>query len=137
MDEQKLKSIPMFASLGKDQLRRLAQATDEIDVPEGKELLHQGDFAYEFMIIQDGTAEVTRDGAHVADLGPGDFLGEIAALERGKRTTTVVARTPMCLAVMTAYDMRRLAASIPPFGTTLRAAASERHPLATAARRRA
>jgi CRP-like cAMP-binding protein len=132
MDEQKLKSIPMFASLGRDDLRRLAQATDEIDVPEGKELLHQGDYAYEFMIIQDGTAEVTQDGKHIADLGPGDFLGEIAALERGKRTATVVASSPMCLAVMTAYDMRRLASSIPPFGETLRAVASERHPLATA-----
>jgi CRP-like cAMP-binding protein len=83
------------------------------------------------MIIQDGSAEVTRDGEHVADLAPGDFLGEIAALERGKRTATVVASSPMCLAVMTAYDMRRLAASIPKFGETLRTAASERHPLAT------
>ena len=129
MDERKLKSIPMFAPLGKSELRRVAEATDEIDVREGKELLHEGAFAYEFVVIQDGEAEVTRGGEHVADLGPGDFLGEVAALERGTRNATVVARTPMCLAVMTARDMRELASSIPQLDQTLRAAAQERHPL--------
>lgn len=133
MDEQKLKAIPMFSSLDKSDLRRLAQATDEIDVSEGKELLHEGEFAYEFMVIQDGRAEVTRNGEHVADLGPGDVLGEIAALERGKRNATVVASSPMCLAVMTAHEMRQLASSIPPFGDHLRRVASERHPVAQCA----
>ena len=132
MDERKLKSIPMFASLGKNELRRVARATDEIDAPEGKELLHQGEFAYEFVVIQDGQAEVLRDGEHVADLGPGDFLGEVAALERGTRNATVVARSPMCLAVMTARDLREIASSIPQVGETLRAAAEDRHPLAQA-----
>jgi CRP-like cAMP-binding protein len=129
MDEGKLKSIPMFASLGKSDLRRVSLVADEVDVPEGKELLHQGGFAYEFLVIQDGTAEVLRDGEHVADLGAGDFLGEVAALERGTRNATVIARSPMCLAVMTARDMRDLANAIPQIGDTLKAAASERHPL--------
>ena len=132
MDERKLKNIPMFASLGKNELRRVAQATDEIDVPEGKELLHHGELAYEFVVIEDGQAEVLRDGEHVADLGPGDFLGEVAALERGTRNATVVARSPMCLAVMTARDLREIASSIPQVGDTLRSAAHNRHPLAQA-----
>jgi CRP-like cAMP-binding protein len=133
MDEQKLKSIPLFSSVDKSDLGRLAQATDEVDVPEGKELLHQGEFAYEFMVIEDGRAEVLRDGEHVADLGPGDVLGEIATLERGKRNATVVARSPMALAVMTAHEMRQFANSIPQFGDTLRRTASERHPVAQCA----
>ncbi len=126
MDENKLKSVPLFASLRKDELRRVAQVADEIDADAGKELLQQGRFAYEFMVIQEGHAEVTRDGEHVADLGPGDFLGEIAALERGKRNATVVASSPVCLIVMTARDLRRLAESIPALGETIRAAASQR-----------
>ena len=130
MDDQKLKSVPLFASLGRDDLSRVAQVADEIDVREGKELLHEGEFAYEFMVVQDGQAEVTRDGEHVADLGPGDFLGEIAALEDGKRNASVVARSPMCLIVMTARDMRQLASSIPAFGEKLRTTAEQRHPLA-------
>ncbi len=104
--------------------------TDDIDVPEGKQLLQQGEFAYEFMVIQDGRAEVTRDGEHVADLGPGDFLGEIAALERGKRNATVTATSPMCLAVMTAHDLRAVASSMPQLEQTLKSTAEERHPLA-------
>ena len=130
MDEQKLRTIPLFADLGKDDIRRLAMATDEIDVNEGKELLHEGEFAYEFMVIQDGEAEVTRGGEHVADLGPGDFLGEIAALERGKRNATVTAKSSMCLAVMTARDLRSIASSIPSLEQTLKTTAEERHPLA-------
>jgi CRP/FNR family transcriptional regulator, cyclic AMP receptor protein len=120
----------LFGALPKRVLRRVAQVADEVDVAEGKELLQQGEFAYEFIVIESGQAEVARDGEHVADLGPGDFLGEIAALEHGQRNASVVARSPMCLIVMTARDLRQLAASIPEFGETLRATAEERHPLA-------
>ena len=130
MDEQKLKSVPLFASLGRDALRQVAHVSDEIDVGEGKELLHEGRFAYEFMVIEDGRAEVMRSGEHVADLGPGDFLGEIAALEDGRRNASVFARSKMSLVVMTARDLRRLADSIPELGQTLRETASRRHPLA-------
>ena len=130
MDEQHLKTIPMFASLELGELRKVARLADEVDVDAGKPLLRQGEFAYEFMAIEDGRAEVLRDGEHVADLGPGDILGEIAALERGKRNASVVARSHMRLAVMTAYDMRRLASSIPALDESLRATADARHPLA-------
>lgn len=130
MDEQRLKSIALFSSLGRDELRQVAQVSDEIDVKEGKELLHEGRFAYEFMIIGDGQAEVVRGGEHVADLGPGDFLGEIAALEDGRRNASVFARSPMSLIVMTARDLRRLADAIPDLGQTLRDTAKSRHPLA-------
>jgi CRP-like cAMP-binding protein len=88
--------------------------------------------AYEFMVIEDGRAEVVRDGEHVADLGPGDFLGEIAALEQGRRNASVIARSRMSLVVMTARDLRQLADGIPKLGEAVRAVAAERHPLAQA-----
>jgi CRP/FNR family transcriptional regulator, cyclic AMP receptor protein len=133
MDESKLRSLPLFESLDKGKLRRVAQVSDEIDVSEGKELLREGRFAYEFMVIQDGQAEVTREGQHVADLGPGDFLGEIAALDSGKRTASVTAKSSMSLVVMSARDLRVLANSMPDLGHKLQAKACERHPLAQAA----
>jgi CRP/FNR family transcriptional regulator, cyclic AMP receptor protein len=132
VDETELKPLPLFQSLGTDELRRAAQVSDEVEVREGTELLKEGRFAYEFMVIQDGQAEVTRAGQHVADLGPGDFLGEIAALESGKRTASVTAKSSMSLIVMTARDLRVLADSMPELGQKLRAAAAERHPLAQA-----
>lgn len=132
MDESKLKRLPLFESLGKEELRRIAQVADEVDVREGKELLHEERFAYEFMVIEEGEAEVTRDGEHVADLGPGDFLGEIAALDNGKRTASVTAKTSMCLVVISARDLRVLANSIPTLKQKLEATAAERHPLTQA-----
>jgi CRP-like cAMP-binding protein len=130
MDENKLKPLPLFQPLDRDELRRVAQVSDEVDVREGEELLREGHFAYEFMVIEDGKARVTRDGEHLADLGPGDFLGEIAALESGKRTATVTAASPMSLVVMTAKDLRVIARSIPQVGQQLQEKACERHPLA-------
>ncbi len=128
MDAKKLTSVPLFASLPKQDLRRIAQVADEIDAAAGEELVREGRFAYEFIVIQEGQAEVTRDGQRVAQLGPGDFLGEIAALERGTRTATVVTTSPASLIVMTARDLRRLADAIPALGDSIRATAQERRP---------
>lgn len=121
----------MFAFLGKRELRDIAALTDEVEIRDGDELLRQGDFAYEFMVIIDGHADVIRDGENVAELGPSDFLGEIAALEMGHRTATVVARTPMKVVVMTARDLRHIAREMPEVDAQLREAARERCPIAS------
>ena len=54
-----------------------------------------------------------RDGEHVADLGPGDFFGEIGLLEKDLRTATVVARTPMRLITLTGWDLKRMERTMP------------------------
>ena len=64
---------------------------------QGRELVREGDFSYEFMVIEEGEAEVTRDGKHVNDLGSGDFFGEMGLLEKTLRNATVTAKTPMRL----------------------------------------
>lgn len=130
MDEHKLSQLPLFSSLGKRDLRNIAAHTDEVEIREGEELLHQGDFAYEFMSIIDGRARVVRDDEQVAELGPGDFLGEIAALDMGHRTATVVASTPMSVVVMTARDLRHIAREMPDVDARLREAARKRCPIA-------
>jgi CRP/FNR family cyclic AMP-dependent transcriptional regulator len=108
MDEKALKSIPLFASLSKSERRQVASWTDEVDVTEGKALVKEGEFAYEVFIIEEGTAEVVRDGKRVAELGPGDFLGEMGAIRQARRNASVVAKSPMRVVVMTARDFRRL-----------------------------
>lgn len=126
MQEDKLKSVPLFATLSKKDLKQLARFTDEIDVPEGKALARQGEFAYEFFVIQDGNAEVTQDGTKVRDLGPGDFFGEIGLLESERRTASVVAQSPMSLIVMAGWDFRSLEREMPELATKIRAAIGER-----------
>ena len=49
---------------------------------------------HEFFVILDGEVEVPKDGEHLADLGPGDFFGEIALIEHDRRTASVVTTHP-------------------------------------------
>jgi len=126
MDESSLRSIPLFQSLPDAARRTVAQHADEIDVPEGKELARQGEFAYEFFVIEDGAAEVLRDGQHVADLGPGDFLGEMGIIEKAVRNATVVTTAPSRVIVMTEQDFRAMARSNPDVAGTIEAAVEER-----------
>ena len=127
MYRERLKSVPFFASLKKKELEALSRQTDELDLPAGKELTRQGDFGQEFFVIESGTAEVTRNGEHVADLGPGDFFGEMALLGEERRTATVIASTPMEVIVMTRADFRALDRSMPEVHQTVSRAIEERN----------
>src|ERR671916_2804260 len=106
MDENTLRSIALFDSLPSDARRAIARHADELDVPEGTELARQGDFAYEFFVIEDGTADVLRDGDKIAELGPGDFLGEMGIVGRVVRNASVVTTAPSRVIVMSEQDFR-------------------------------
>jgi CRP-like cAMP-binding protein len=111
MDEAELRSIPLFESLPREARQAIAQHADEIDVDEGTELARQGEFAYEFFVIREGGAEVLRDGERIAELGPGDFLGEMGIVAKAVRNATVTTTSPSRVIVMTAQafsSMRRL-----------------------------
>ena len=120
VDAARLKSIPVFAPLGKRELRRVAECADEIEVGAGEELLREGRYAFEFFAIKEGAAEVVRDGAHVADLGPGDVMGEIGALSHGQRTASVIARIPSTVIFIRAQDFRHLADELPALSEQIR-----------------
>ena len=126
MEQRDIAAIPLFAGLSKDDQKVVAQYADEVDVPEGTKLAQEGRFAYEFFAIQDGTAEVTREGQSVAELGPGDFFGEIGLLSAERRVASVVARSPMRLVVLTGAQLRAIESRMAPVGERIRAAMSER-----------
>ena len=126
MDERRLAALPLFSSLSKAELRRIAQLSDEVDVKAGRHLLDEGESAYEFFVIERGTADVTQHGEVICQLGPGDFLGEIAAIGRSKRTASVTATTDVTVVVMTAVDLRTIAREMPLLGERLQRAIEER-----------
>jgi CRP-like cAMP-binding protein len=128
MDESSLRSVPLFDSLSSDERRAIAQHADEIEAPEGTELVRQGEFAYEFFVLEDGTAEVVRDGEHVADLGPGDFLGEMGIVSRAVRNATVVTKSPTRAIVMTEQAFRSMRRLNPAVADRIEAAVEERCP---------
>lgn len=126
MDPKDLNGIELFAKLSRHQREEIAKQADEIDVAAGKRLISEGRFGYEFFVIENGTAEVVRDERHLADLGPGDFFGEMALLGDVKRNASVVASTPMTAIVMTDHAFRALARSMPEVADQIRAACRER-----------
>ena len=128
MDASRLKSLPLFADVPDDELAQIAGFAQEVNVEAGRELVREGDFSYEFMAIEEGEAEVTRDGNHVADLGPGDFFGEVGLLEKTLRNATVTAKTPMRLVTLTGWDMKRMQRHIPEAIERVRAVLEERRP---------
>ena len=113
MEPDGLKSIPLFQTVSDEDLSQIAPFADEARVAAGTRLVREGDFSYEFFAIEDGEAEVTRGGEHVADLGPGDFFGEIGLLEKDLRTASVEAKSDMLLVTLTGWDMKRMEKSMP------------------------
>ena len=128
MDATRLKSIPLFEEVGDEELAQIAPFAQEVSVEQGKVLVREGDFSYEFMAIEEGEAEVTRGGEHVADLGPGDFFGEMGLLEKTLRNATVTAKTPMRLITLTGWDLRRVERTAPQAIERIRAVLEERRP---------
>jgi len=128
LDATRLKSIPLFEEVGDEELAQIAPFAQEVSVEAGKVLVREGDFSYEFMAIEDGTAEVTRGGEHVADLGPGNFFGEMGLLEKTLRNATVTAKSPMRLVTLTGWDLRRVERAAPQAIERVRAVLEERRP---------
>ena len=128
MDPNRLKSIPLFQDVDDEEVAQIAPFAEEEQVDEGTYLVREGDFSYEFMAIEEGEVEVLRDGEHVADLGPGDFFGEIGLLEKDRRTATVVAKTPLRLITLTGWDMKRMEKTMPEAVEKVRAVIEERRP---------
>jgi CRP/FNR family transcriptional regulator, cyclic AMP receptor protein len=122
MDAKRLEGVGLFSGLSKKEREKLAQWTDDVAVPAGYELATQGQFAHEFFVIEDGAAEVVHDGRRVAELGAGDFFGEIGLLETERRTATVIASTPMQLIVMFQREFRQMEKEMPAVADRVRSA---------------
>ena len=113
MLESQLRDVPFFSALSKKELHAVAKQTDEVDVSDGKALTREGEFGHEFFVIESGTADVMRAGERIAELGPGDFFGEMALLEEDRRNATVKATSPMTVIIMTRASFRELDRSMP------------------------
>jgi CRP/FNR family transcriptional regulator, cyclic AMP receptor protein len=122
MDARELEGVGFFSGLSKKELERLARWTDEVSVEQGHTLAAEGQFAHEFFVIEDGSADVLQNGDRIAALGPGDFFGEIGLLETERRTASVVATTPMRLIVMFQREFKEMEREMPAVADRIRAA---------------
>lgn len=126
MDASILKTAPFFSDLTDDERRTIAPFAAEVRVSEGKCLVHEGDYSYDLLVVEEGQAEVMRGGEHVADIGPGEVIGEMGVLEDATRNATVVAKTAMTLITLSRWDVRRLRKNHSHIADRLEAIAAER-----------
>jgi CRP-like cAMP-binding protein len=121
-----LKRIPLFARCTRAELVEVAISTEERETPEGERLTEEGRRGREFFVLVDGAVVVRRGGRTLAELGPGDWFGEIALLTYKPRTTTVTATSPVRLLVIDDRTFRRLVETTPRIALTVLASVAER-----------
>src|SRR5438270_9316454 len=108
MDPNRLKAIPIFSQLSDEEAKRLAAFATETSVADGQILMKQGDYSTELIAIEEGTADVVRDGQKVASVREGDLIGEMGLLERQPRNADVIATSPMRVLKLTHWEIRRM-----------------------------
>src|SRR5579875_2869869 len=95
MDPARLKAIPIFSDLSDEEAKRLAAFATETSVAEGHILMKQGDYSVELIAVEEGNADVLKDG-------------EMGIIERTKRNADVIASSPMRVIKLTHWEIRRM-----------------------------
>jgi CRP/FNR family cyclic AMP-dependent transcriptional regulator len=113
LDVSLLKTIPLFAEVPEDQLRKIAPFAETDEFAEGQVVVKEGGYSNHFFAIEDGTAKVERDGQHIADLGPGDVFGEQGLLEKQERSATVTATSRLRVIKIEHWELSRMRKSMP------------------------
>ena len=112
MDPERLKTIPLFSSLSNEALDTVSVFATETSVSTGKRLVHEGDYSYDLIVIEAGTADVIKGGEVIGSLGPGDVFGEMGMLSGGKRMADVVATSSMRLITLSKWDLKRISSEV-------------------------
>jgi CRP/FNR family cyclic AMP-dependent transcriptional regulator len=121
-----LSKVPLFSSCSKRDLSRIAALVDEIDVPEGRVLIRQGEPGRECFVIADGRAKATVRGSGSSSLRPGDVVGEMSLLDQGPRSATVTATSDMHLLVLSSRSFSELIEEVPLVARRIMAALAAR-----------
>jgi CRP-like cAMP-binding protein len=103
-----LRDVPIFSDLDEKELMSIHSLMTEIPVEPGRILTTEGQVGLEFMILVEGTAEVTKGGELVATLGAGSFFGELAVISGRPRNATVTVTSPGLLQVLTRREFMAL-----------------------------
>ncbi len=114
-----LERVPLFAGITRAGLEDIGRIVEEIEVPAGMALTHEGRHEGYFFIIVSGTVRIERGERTINTIGPGDFLGEIALLDGGPRTATATTESPCRLLSMTHERFHVLLDTSPPVRTAV------------------
>jgi CRP-like cAMP-binding protein len=114
-----LRHLSLFSRCSKRDAARIAEVTAHLDLPAGTVLTAEGEHGGVAYVLMTGSAEVTRAGTWLAELGPGDVVGELSLIDGRERSATVVALTDVEVLTMDRNDLRRLLRDVPSLGPKL------------------
>lgn len=92
-----LSKVQFFDGFSAEDLQRVVELSDEVVLSAGSVLVDQGDPGTHCYVILEGIASVYVRGEHVASLGAGSMVGEMALVDHRPRTATVVGDTDLDL----------------------------------------
>lgn len=121
IEVERLRDLPLFEDLDYHDLAIVARHAGEFDAGAGDILFEQGAIPYELFVIEEGTAEVTRDGEVVGAIGPGDVVGEMGPMRLQRRSATVRATSPVRAVTIRTEDLQVLEGEMPEVAAQLRA----------------
>ncbi len=110
---QALRAVALLAPCTDAELEGITALTTEVDVHAGQALCELGERGVEFFVLLDGSADVTKASGASIEIGPGEFVGELALLDGGPRTATVTMRTDGRVLVLSGPEFRELLRSTP------------------------
>jgi len=126
LDVSLLKTIPLFADVPEDKLRKIAPFAETDEFAEGQVVVKEGGYSNHFFAIEDGTAEVERGGERIADLGPGDVFGEQGLLAKQERSATVTATSRLRVIKIEHWELSRMRKTMPEVVEELQRKVTER-----------
>lgn len=128
MDGARLAPVDLFSSFTAEERQKVANCMKTEEHPLGSVLVEEGDLPTKFFVLLDGHVTVHRHGHHVADLGPGDYFGEVGVISLEPRNASVIATTPVEVAVTMGWELRNVLAESPDLRSTLESATHTRGP---------
>ncbi|HET9242966.1 MAG TPA: cyclic nucleotide-binding domain-containing protein [Gaiella sp.] len=121
-----LSGVPLFQACSLPELTKVAGIMSQLEEPEGKVLMREGEPGRDFFVIAEGTAEVRKGNRRVSTLGPGDFAGEVALLTNAPRTATVRATSPVTVLRVTSKGFADLLKTSPTIQRKIQKALADR-----------
>ena len=126
IDVERLRRLPLFGELDHHDLAMIAHHVGEMEASEGQVLFEQGSIPYEMFVIEEGTADVTKDGETVGRIGPGEVVGEIALLRFQRRMGTVRVTSPLRAVTVSADELQVIEEEMPEIAGHLRSIMTQR-----------
>lgn len=120
-----LGTLPLLDGASDADVQRLAALMTAVRIPAGDVLVAEGARNRQFFVLEEGAVRVTRDGEQVAELGAGDFVGEVSLLGDGRANATVTATTDVKAYVSSSAEFDGLLHSV--LGGTISSAAASRN----------